>query len=162
MRELELIESGEKIRLILVRIDSFEQVKKTMLLLYSCIVSHRNLIESVFECLLEKTVELHQIIAEDIRIRCEPLLISSIDIAYDSFLVFFPEIEGMERKPEVRSHFFCLLHIDKRRTILGIRDIVDHESARYLMPCLTQEVGDNSGIYSARESYEDFRHENLW
>lgn len=69
------------------------------ILCHSSIVTCGDLIEPVFARFFQETVEFHEIIAEDIRIRGESFLVAFVDILYDAFLVLLAEIESMERKP---------------------------------------------------------------
>lgn len=117
-----------------------------------------DLVEPVLQRLFQKAVEFHEVVAEDIRIRGESFPVSFVDVAHDTLFVLLPEIEGMERESEILGNFPCFFHVGERRAIFRIRDVVDHETARNLMPRFTQKVGDNGGVHSARESYEDFGH----
>jgi hypothetical protein len=78
--------------LVLERIESLEKLS----LFYPRIVSSRDPVKTKCECFLEEEVELHEIVAEDIRIRSSSESIFTIDIVHDSLFVFFSIVEGEE------------------------------------------------------------------
>lgn len=129
-----------------------------ILFVYPRIVPGGDLVESVFERLSKETIEFHEIITEDIRIRCESFLVSFVDVSDDPFLILRTEIERVKWEAEIFRDLSSFLYVDESRAIRSIGDVVDHESARYLMPSFPEKIGNDSGIYSARESYEDFGH----
>jgi hypothetical protein len=101
-------------------------------------VSSGNRIKSILQCLFEKAIKLHEIIAKDIRVWCESFLVPFIDIAHDTTLILFAEIERIKGKSKIFRNFPSFLDIHEGRTIRRVGNIVDHESARYFMPSLFQ------------------------
>gem|GEM_PF-5501433 len=141
--------------MILEWISSFEEMK-SFILNDLCVVSSGDFVESVLSGFLEETIEFDEIVAEDIGIGCESLAVSFVDVLDDPFLVFFAEIKCMKGESEIFGNPSSFFHIDESRTVGGIGDIVDHESAFHLMPRLPEEVGDDGRIDSAREPDQDF------
>jgi hypothetical protein len=114
-------------------------------------VPSRDPVKTKCECFFEEEVELHEIVAEDIRIGRSSERILTIDIVHDPLLILLPIVERIEWETKICGNFFGFFKISECRT--GTRmfliEIVDHESTRYLIPFFSQKIGRYSGVNSA-------------
>lgn len=93
-------------------------------------MSSRDPVKTKCECFFKEEVELHEIVAEDIRIRSSSESIFTIDIVHDPLLILLPIVERIEWELEIFGDFFGFFEIDKcrARSWIVLVEIVDHES----------------------------------
>jgi hypothetical protein len=140
-------ESREKIGLILERVDSFEEVS----ILNASIVPHRNRVKSKRESFFEEEIELHQIVAEHIRVGCMSQSVLSVDIVNNPTFILLSVVKCVERETEILGYFSSLFEIHPSWTArILLVEIVDHISTRYLMPLLFQEKCRDRRVNTSR------------
>ena len=112
--------------MVLERVESLEELS----LFYPRIVPSCDPVKTKCECFFEEEVELHEIVAEDIRIGSSSESIFTIDIVYDSLFVFFSIVECIEWETKICGNFFCFFEVSKcrARSWIIFIEIVDHES----------------------------------
>ena len=112
--------------MVLERVESLEELS----LFYPRIVPSCDPVKTKCECFFEEEIELHEIVAEDIRIGSSSESIFTIDIVYDTLLVLLPIVECIERETKICGNFFGLFEVSKcrARSWIIFIEIVDHES----------------------------------
>jgi hypothetical protein len=122
-------------------------------------VSHSDSVESEQECLFKEEIELHEIVAENIRIGCPPECIFSVDIVDDPPVILLSVVKSIERESEVFCNSTSLFKINTSGTSwIVLIEIVDHIATRYIMSLFPEEPSRDSRIYTSGESDEDTSH----
>ncbi len=155
--QLGLVESVQKITLILIRVAALEQVLLIVARLTPDIVAGGDPLGAQSTGVVEESPELDFGVAQDVRVGGSAATVFVQKIAEHPFPIFGGEADLMQGNAQRVANRACVLQILGGGTVTGFVGILPifHEHAMHIVALFDQQQGGHRGIHAAGQAHHD-------